>query len=149
VDVVLGGDARIHQILAHKGYAVETVELDVSVLAAVRQMHVGHVGSVVVVDGDGLVGILTERDVLVRVVAPGLDPATVRVRDVMMRELVVIDRDVTVGDAIVIITNRRCRHLPVIESGRLCGLVSAGDLTAWLVREQRLVIDDLQAYITR
>jgi len=61
----------------------------------------------------------------------------------------VIDPKVTVGEAMVVVTSRRCRHLPVFDRGRLCGIVSAGDLSAWLVREQTLVINELHDYIVR
>lgn len=146
---LLGGSDRIREVLAHKGTDVVTTEPNKTVRDAVKHMHEHHVGSVLVVAGNTLVGIMTERDVLSRVVASNLDPATTLVEEVMTRELVLVDPSVTVADALAIVTRRRCRHLPVAEDGQLCGLVSAGDLAAWLVREQRLAIDDLYGYIVR
>lgn len=138
---------RIEHVLGIKGSDVVTVRSTSAVLAAVRQMHGRHVGSVLVEEAGALVGILTERDVVSRVVVPDRDAALTVVRDVMTPDLVVIDPQVTVADAMVMMTASRCRHLPVVDHGRLCGLVSVGDLTAWLVREQQLVIDNLHDYI--
>ncbi|MBL0214886.1 MAG: CBS domain-containing protein [Myxococcales bacterium] len=138
---------RIEHVLGIKGSDVVTVRSTSAVLAAVRQMHGHHVGSVLVEEAGALVGILTERDVVSRVVVPDRDAALTVVRDVMTPDLVVIDPQVTVADAMVMMTASRCRHLPVVDHGRLCGLVSVGDLTAWLVREQQLVIDHLHDYI--
>jgi CBS domain-containing protein len=86
---------------------------------------------------------------MTRVVAPGLDAEATLVRDVMTPQLVAIEPTTSVSDALRIVTRRRCRHLLVIDDGRLCGLVSAGDLAAWLIREQEVTIDDLYLYITR
>jgi CBS domain-containing protein len=138
---------RIEHVLGIKGSVVVTVRSTSPVLAAVRQMHGRHVGSVLVEEAGALVGILTERDVVSRVVVPDRDAALTVVRDVMTPDLVVVDPQVTVADAMVMMTASRCRHLPVVDHGRLCGLVSVGDLTAWLVREQQLVIDHLHDYI--
>jgi CBS domain-containing protein len=139
---------RIAQVLALKGSHTETVQPSTSVLVAVRHMHARRVGSVLVENAGALVGILTERDVLARVIVPARDPATMLVGEVMTSELFAIDPRVTVAEAMSLMTEARCRHLPVIDCGRLCGLVSAGDLATWLVHEQQLVIDNLHDYIT-
>ncbi len=146
---MLGATDRIQQLLAAKGNEVETIEPDATVLDAAQHMHDRRVGSVVVVEDDRIVGILTERDVMGRVVVAGLNPGTTAVRDVMTSDLYTVDPNTTVAEAMYIATNRRCRHLPVIDGDQLVGLVSAGDLTAWLVKEQRIAIDDLELYITR
>ena len=91
----------------------------------------------------------TERDVLVRVVAAGLDPQGTPVGEVMTRSPVAVRSGQTVGDAMRIITERRCRHLPVIDDNRLHGLISIGDLTSWLVRDQERTIADLHDYMNR
>jgi CBS domain-containing protein len=95
------------------------------------------------------VGIFTERDVLVRVVAAGLDPNRTVVHEVMTQNPVVIRSDMTVNEAMRVITERRCRHLPVIDRGELRGLISIGDLMSWLVRDQQRTIEDLYDYVTR
>jgi CBS domain-containing protein len=136
-------------VLDSKGHDVETVEADVPILDAVQRMNARHIGSLVVVEGDQLTGIVTERDILTRVVANLLDPVATTVGEVMTHELVVLTPEMTVAEAMMVVTDRRCRHLPVIDHGRLCGLISAGDLAQWTVRDQKRTIFDLTDYITR
>jgi CBS domain-containing protein len=125
------------------------VSPDTTVLGAVQRMNELRIGALLVTDGGRPIGIFTERDVLVRVVVAGLDPNTTPVNEVMTRNPVVVRSDVTVGQAMMIITERRCRHLPVIDGPKLRGLISIGDLTSWLVRHQQRMIDDLHDYMNR
>jgi CBS domain-containing protein len=137
----------IRNVLELKGNDVETVSPDVTVLAAVEQMNRAKIGALLVVDGQRLIGIFTERDVLTRVVAKRLDPELVPVGEVMTRSLVTIPATMTVAEALVVVTHRRCRHLPVFEGDELCGVVSIGDLTSWIVRDQQRTITDLYDYL--
>ena len=139
--------AQIQQLLDRKGCRVETVPEDATVCEAVARMNAHQIGSLLVGEVDRPVGIFTERDVLVRVIVPHLDPTTTFVRDVMTRELVTITPETTVAEAMTIVTERRCRHLPVTDGTTICGLISSGDLTSWVVRDQRQLIDDLHGYI--
>jgi CBS domain-containing protein len=134
-------------VLDTKGHHVETTAPTTTVFAAITQMNAKRIGALVVVEQGATIGIFTERDVLVRVVARGCDPNTTCVRDVMTTELVTVTPETTVDDAMRIVTEQRCRHLPVVDAGRLCGLISSGDLTSWRVRDQRRQIDDLHDYI--
>ena len=127
---------------------IETTTPNTTVLAAVATMNDRHIGSLLVIEEERPIGILTERDILVRVVEAGRDPATTPVAQVMTRELVLIDLETSVVEAMTIMTERRCRHLPVVDGNRLCGLVSSGDLTAWIVQEHQRTIHDLHDYIT-
>lgn len=142
-------NAPIASVLEHKGDDVITVSPETTVLAAVRQMNDRRIGALLVVDRGRPVGIFTERDVLVRVISTGLDPEATPVGEVMTRNPVVIRSDATVAQAMVVITERRCRHLPVVDGTRLRGLISIGDLTSWVVRDQQRMIDDLHDYMTR
>ncbi len=139
---------QISHVLAKKGSRIETIEPKASVLDAVQRMNDRRIGSLIVCDHEVPVGIFTERDVLMRVVAVFADPRTTLVEVVMTRDLVTIAPDTSIAEAMALITHRRCRHLPVVEGGRLIGLVSSGDLTAWLVRDQQQTIYDLHDYIT-
>lgn len=139
----------IAKVLDHKGSNVETVSPDTLVLAAVQRMNDRKIGALLVVEHDLPIGIFTERDVLVRVVAAGLDPRVTPVHQVMTRDPVTVTSRVTINDALRVITERRCRHLPVIDDTGLRGLISIGDLTSWLVREQQRTIADLHDYVTR
>lgn len=137
----------VSAILDHKGRQVATIAATATVIEAVRAMNGAKIGSVVVLDGEIPVGIFTERDVLTRVVDSDRKPAETRVSEVMTRELAVIGPDTQVSEAAVIMTETRCRHLPVVEGGKLHGLVSIGDVTRWNIRDQRHTIADLVSYI--
>jgi CBS domain-containing protein len=134
-------------LIADKNRQVHSAAPDVPVIDAVREMNRHNIGALLVLDGDELVGIFSERDVLVRVVAGGLDPETTPVRQVMTTNPVCVTPDMPVEDAMLLVTKRRFRHLPVMHQGALHGLISSGDLTRWLVRDQEHRIDDLSAYI--
>lgn len=139
----------IAKILESKGSNVETIAPETAVLVAVQLMNTRKIGALVVTSRGRPVGIFTERDVLVRVVAAGLDPKTTPVNEVMTRNPVVVRPEVTVNEAMLVITDRRCRHLPVMDEGGLRGLISIGDLMSWVVRHQQRTIDDLHDYMTR
>jgi len=139
----------IDKVLEHKGDTVEAIAPETSVLRAVERMNECHIGSLVVCDGERPIGIFTERDVLVRVVARGLDPKRTPVGEVMTRDPIAIRPDVTVTEAMMVISQRRCRHLPVVDDRGLRGLISIGDLTRWIVRNQEQTIEDLYEYLRR
>ena len=145
----------VRMLLEDKGHDVVMVEPETTVAAAVVRMNERRIGSVLVADRyrPGVpyqpIGIFTERDVLVRVVACGLDPNQTRVADVMTRDLVIVSADMTIEDALRLITEKRCRHLPVVDETGLCGLVSSGDLIKWLCHEHERTICDLQDFIQR
>jgi CBS domain-containing protein len=95
-----------------------------------------------------LVGIFTERDVLCRVVDEERDAAATRVAEVMTASPVVVKSEATVSEAMAIVSEKRCRHLPVVEDNKLVGLVSSGDLTKWVTRNQEFHIQNLVNFIT-
>lgn len=137
----------VRLILERKGNQVFTVGPMESVERAVARMNDRRIGALVVLDGKTLVGVFSERDVLVRVVGAGLDPRTTVVRDVMTCDPITIYTDTTVDRAMAIVTEYRCRHLPVVDQSGVCGMVSSGDFTSWLVFRQRQTIEDLEGYI--
>jgi CBS domain-containing protein len=140
-------NVRIGSLLDLKGHHVETTAPDTTVFAAVALMNAKRIGALVVVEAGRPIGIFTERDVLVRVVARERDPREITVGEVMTRDPVTIRSDATLGEAMVVVTTARCRHLPVVDGGSLRGLISIGDLTSWMVRDQQRTIDDLHDYI--
>ncbi len=139
---------RLSVVLQQKGAHVHSVSPTATVVEAVRAMNNARVGALLVMDGGQLVGIFTERDVLGRVVDQGRAPTATKVADVMTVELVTVRPETTVEEAMAVITAHRCRHLPVMDGGRLDGLVSSGDLTRWVTRRQAWHIEDLVNYIT-
>jgi CBS domain-containing protein len=142
-------EAKVSSIIDGKRGDVRTIDAGALVRDAVALMNEHVIGSLVVVDGDRLVGIFTERDVLTRVVAEARDPTRVPVGEVMTRQLIVIDRDTSVQQAMRLMTTKRCRHLPVLDGGKLVGMVSIGDVTRWVIRDHERSIDDLNDYIHR
>jgi len=125
------------------GEAVYSVAPDTLVAECVRRMTARNIGALIVSDGAAIRGIFTERDALTRVLAEGLDPAQVRVEQVMTREPVTVAPDTTVDAAMALVTQRRFRHLPVVENGRLLAVVSSGDLTRWMVGERGGAVREL------
>lgn len=142
-------DTKIRAVVDSKGGRVLSIDGGAMVRDAVAIMNEHLIGSLLVLDGPRLIGIFTERDVLVRVVGDGRDPATVRVGEVMTRQIMVVEPDTTVQQAMSLMTTRRCRHLPVLEDGRVVGLISIGDLTRWVIRDQLRSIEDLTDFIHR
>lgn len=142
--------AQVKHIMKRKGAVeVTTVAPGITVLEAAHKMNANHIGSLVVVEERGVAGIFTERDVLRRVVAPELDPATVSVGEAMTRPVVICTRDMTVEECREVMTEKRIRHLPVVESGRILGIVTIGDLLAWQVFESQHTIEHLNDYLQR
>jgi CBS domain-containing protein len=138
----------LNAVLSSKGHTVHSVAPTASVLDAVRKMNGERIGSLLVRADDNVVGIFTERDVLTRVVDQGRDPAATTVAQVMTRDLVAVKPSITVEEAMAVVTEKRCRHLPVMDGAQLLGLVSIGDLTRWVSRHQEIHIQDLVNYIT-
>lgn len=135
-------------VLAHKGSTVYSVDPEDSILDAVRKMNREHVGALLVCIDGRMVGIFTERDVLCRVLDEGRAPDATRVADVMTTEVVTVGPQTGVKDAMAVITERRIRHLPVVDDGDLLGVVSIGDLTRWVSRNQEGHIQHLMNFIT-
>ena len=134
-------------ILQKKGSDVATVDRKTTVLDAARTMNQRRIGAVVVADGDRVVGIFTERDILNRVVAAGKDPKTTRVEEVMTSPMACCRRDTSLTDCKTVMSQKRIRHLPVVEEGKLYGMISAGDILAGEVSDQQATIEYLHEYL--
>ncbi len=135
-------------VLTGKGAGIHFVVPEVTVLDAVEKMNEERIGALLVCISGEMVGIFTERDVLCRVVAEGRDPATTRVVEVMTQEVVAVRSTTSVEEAMAVFTEKRFRHLPVVDDGELKGLVSSGDLTRRMSRSQEGHIQDLMNFIT-
>lgn len=141
-------NTSIATLLEHKGGSLHTVPSTVTVLEAVQEMNRNKIGSVLVMDGQRLVGIFTERDVLRRVVGGELDPMTTPVTKVMSGNVMTISSEATVQEVMDLFTEKRCRHLPVMNGGRLVGLISIGDVSRWVGSLHRAEAESLRQYIT-
>lgn len=137
----------ISALLERKGHHIYSVPSASSVAEAVEAMNRFRVGSILVVDAGLLSGIFTERDVLRRVVGQGLDPWTTEVADVMTSGVITISPEASIEDAAQLFTDKRCRHLPVVDHGQLVGTISIGDLTRWYADLHRAEAEHLKNYI--
>lgn len=128
--------ATLATVGADKASPVVSVGLDTSVADCVRDMNSKRVGAMIVMDGERLAGIFTERDALSKVLGEGRDSTKTKVSEVMTPDPLCVSPSTSVEEAMGIITNRRFRHLPVVENGRVVAMISSGDLTRWLVEDQ-------------
>jgi len=140
---------EVSKILDQKPGDLLTIDGGVPVIEAVRRMVEANVGSLLVTEEDEIVGIVTERDYLRRVALEGRDENDAAVREIMSSPLVVVGLETTVEECMALMTNRRVRHLPVMEGDRLIGLLSIGDLVKEVIAEQEQTIKELESYIHR
>ncbi len=134
-------------LLEHKGSTVFSVSPNAAICEAVQEMDHHKVGAIVVIDGGRLTGIFTERDVLTRVVAARLDPSSTPISRVMTRNPVTIEPTATIEEVMALFTDKRFRHLPVVDGGRLVGLISIGDVLRRMVDTHRHEAEQLKQYI--
>lgn len=139
--------ATVNDILRVKGHEVVTVSPESTVIDASRLMNQAGIGGVVVVESEKVVGVFTERDVLRRVVSDQRDPTKTPVSDVMTRDVVTVRPDTTLAGCSSLITAKRIRHIPVVDDGGMCGIITSGDILAHQVREQQDTIDYLNHYV--
>src|SRR5437763_16466910 len=134
---------RVAESLDEKGRNVLELDADASVFEAVRQMVDANVGSLLVTEGGEITGIVTERDYLCRAAAEERNDRDTRVREIMSSPLVVATPETTVDEAMAIMTDRRIRHVPVVEEGAVVGVVSIGDLVKFRSKQQSFEIQYL------
>ena len=137
---------NVNQILEAKGARLITVPKEAPVLEVIRLMAEHHIGSVLVVQGGELVGIATERDYARKVILQGRSSADTPVAQVMSSPVVTVLPTDTVQTCMGLMTERKIRHLPVLENGQLLGLISIGDLVKAVIEDQRQEIAQLQQY---
>src|SRR5450759_4222763 len=134
--------ATLQTILSDEAGTTHSVEADALVVECVRKMTDNKIGALTVMDGGKLVGIFTERDALSRVLAAGRDPRDTRVVEVMTTDPCCASPDMTVGDAMELVTKRQFRHLPIVANGKVQALLSSGGLTQWLGKNRSGELQD-------
>jgi len=137
----------VHDILQSKGGMVRTTSPQCTVYEAIGLMGELNIGALVVVENDQVVGVLSERDYSRKVVLQGRTSRDTKVDDILSRPAITVEPTDSIETCMKLMTNRRIRHLPVVENGRLVGLVSMGDLVNWVIQTQRHTILQLQGYI--
>lgn len=136
-------------LLEGKGDAIYSVAPQESVLAAIRRMAEHHVGALLVMDGDRLVGIVSERDYARKVILKDRSSRDTAVADIMSSPVIWVAPTTTLSECMHTVTAHRIRHLPVVDGERVVGVLSIGDLVKAVIDEQSEEIEQLQTYITR
>ena len=139
----------MRHILDRKGRAVHSVAPQDPVLEAIRLMAEHHVGALLVMRGEELVGIISERDYARKVILLGRSSSETAVSQIMSSPVTTVGPGATVEECMRIMTERRIRHLPVVEGRRVVGVISIGDLVKAFIEDQRETIEQLESYIHR
>jgi IMP dehydrogenase len=140
--------STVAQILAGKpGRETYTISPDASVLDAIKLMAEKNIGALVVVEGQSIAGVITERDYARKVVLLARSSRETTVHEVMSAPVVSVRPGQTTEECMALMTERRMRHLPVMDKGRLIGIISIGDLVKDIIAEQRFTIEQLEHYI--
>ena len=137
----------VRQLLAEKPAEVHAVAPEAPVIEAIRLMAAKSIGAVLVLRGDALEGILSERDYARKVVLLGRSSSDTPVWQIMSSPVVTVPPSESIDDCMRIMTERRIRHLPVTDGGRVVGMLSIGDLVKAVIDEQRRTIEELELYI--
>jgi len=138
----------ISAVLHGKGSQVFSVSPQTTVQEAIRIMAEKNVGALVVLESDRLVGVFSERDYTRKIALPGKSPQQTPVTEALSAPVISVPADATVEECMRLMTSHRVRHLPVLESQKLLGIVSIGDLVNWIISAQGQEIDQLRTFIT-
>jgi CBS domain-containing protein len=138
---------RVKQLLEAKGHEIWSVDADVPVLGAIQIMADKHVGALPVMRDGELVGVLSERDYARKVVLLRRSSAETPVWQIMSSPVVTVTPDAAVRECMQLMTEKRIRHLPVVENGRMVGMISIGDLVRAVIEEQDQTIEHLERFI--
>jgi CBS domain-containing protein len=137
----------VRQILARKGSHVYSITPHSTVFEALEQLAEKDTGALVVMQGDDVVGMLSERDYARKVFLTGRSSKETRVHEIMSSPAITISPSTTVDECLQLMTAHRCRHLPVVENGKVAGVVSIGDVVSWIITTQDFTIHQLEGYI--
>ena len=137
----------VKEILENKGHQIWSVTPDTTVYAALKLLAEKGIGAVHVMSNETLVGIMSERDYARKVALQGKSSLTLKVSEIMSGNVMYIDISQTVEDCMALMINKRIRHLPVFEEGKLVGFISIGDVVKALIDEKEFMIDQLVHYI--
>ena len=139
----------VSYILKSKGSDVASVTPDTMVRDALRIMAEKNIGAIVVMNNDKLVGIFSERDYARKIILKDKSSKTTPISEIMTsEELVTVKPGTSIDDCMVLMTDRRIRHLPVVENEKLLGVISIGDLVKHIIEDQKITIENLQNYIS-
>jgi len=137
----------IRRLLDQKGGNICAIHPEATVFEAVAKMAENDIGSLLVIDGEALIGIITERHYARNVVLKGKTSAATTVREIMDIHVITVGPEQSVEECMALMTDRRVRHLPVMEDKKIIGIVSIGDLVKSIIGDQKFRIDQLEHYI--
>ena len=138
----------VQHLLDAKGRGVISVTAEASVLDAIKMMADKTIGSLLVMDGDALKGIVTERDYARKVIIKGRSSESTQVGEIMTAEVCTATSQETVNQCMKVMTKRKIRHLPVVDDGVVVGMISIGDLVEAIISDQQEEIEHLENYIS-
>jgi CBS domain-containing protein len=138
---------RIQTLLKKKGYDVWSIAPDASVYDAIHLMAEKAVGALIVMDGPKLVGVISERDYARKIILEGRSSETTKISEIMSSEVITTGPDNRIEECMAIMTERRIRHLPVLDGNEVLGIISLGDLVKYIIAEQQFVIEQMERYI--
>ena len=137
----------VRDILLVKGHQVSCVGPDATVYEAVQLMAEKEIGALMVMEGAQVVGLISERDYARKVILQGRASSTTRVKEIMITSVVYTYMAQPIEECMALMTEKRTRHLPVIEDGKLAGIISIGDLVKAIITDQKFIIEQLERYI--
>jgi CBS domain-containing protein len=137
----------VREILQSKGHDVWSIRPEASVFDAVKMLSERSVGALLVMEGEKMVGIITERDYARKVILAGKSSKQTQVKDIMTQRVLWVSPERTIEECMALMTDKKVRHLPVVENTQVVGIVSIGDLVKAIIAEQQVIIDQLQNYI--
>ena len=138
---------HVRQILQNKGFELHSVSPDVTVFDALKLMAEKGIGALLVVEAEKLVGIISERDYARKVILKGKSSKDAPVRDIMTSVVVYVNPQQTIEECMALMSNKRVRHLPVLENDKLIGVISIGDVIKAIIEEKEFIIKQLEHYI--
>jgi CBS domain-containing protein len=138
----------VKELLREKGSEVWTIAPGITVYEALELMAGRNIGALVVVEGGNVVGMFTERDYARKVILKGRSSKTTTVSELMITDVLYVSPDDTIENCMALMTDKRLRHLPVMENGQLAGLISIGDIVRVIISDREFTIRELERYIT-
>ena len=139
---------KVRNILHNKGQDIFSVEPTTMVYRAIELMCEKNIGGLLIVENEKLVGIFTERDYARKLILKGKSSKDTPIKDLMTSNLVTVSPDTSIDDCMRVMTGRKIRHLPVLDNGKLVGIISIGDVVHFVIEEQKSIIEHLEHYIT-
>ncbi len=139
---------KVRNILEEKGHTVVSIGPEVTVFGALEVMQEKNIGGILVMEGEKLVGIFTERDYSRKGILKGKLSKNSLIKDLMTPNLITVTPDTSIEDCMHLMTNKYIRHLPVVEDEKVVGVISIGDVVRFIIEEQRYIIEHLEHYIT-